>query len=138
MSVKAIESQGITIQYIVGSPGSMAGIANITSFSGPGGSASVIDVTNLNSTAKEKLMGLPDEGQFSIDINFDPDDSSHQNLRGARVSRTRTEFKINFTDQNPASATFWGYVLGFAISGAVDQQVKAAITIEIDGPVTWA
>jgi acetylornithine deacetylase/succinyl-diaminopimelate desuccinylase-like protein len=138
MTVKAIESQGVTLQYTVGSPSGMAGIANVTSFSGPGGSASVIDVTNLSSTAKEKLMGLPDEGQFSIDINFDPDDSSHQALRGARVSRTRTEFKINFTDSTPASATFWGYVLGFAISGAVDQQVKAAITIEIDGPVTWA
>jgi hypothetical protein len=83
------------------------------------------------------LMGLPDEGQFSIDINLDPDDASHIALRNARAARTRTEFKITFSDSTPATATFWGYVLGFAVSGAVDQQVKVAVTIEIDGPVTW-
>jgi predicted secreted protein len=137
MTVKAIESQGITLSYTVGSPTNFAGIANVTGFSGPGGSASVIDVTNLSSTAKEKLMGLPDEGQFSLDINLDPDDASHQALRNARAARTRTEFKITFSDSTPATATFWGYVLGFAVSGAVDQQVKVAVTIEIDGPVTW-
>lgn len=135
---KAIESQGITLQYTIGSPSNMAGIANVVGFSGPGGAAAVIDVTNLSSTAKEKLMGLPDEGQFTIDINFDPDDAGHIAIRGARVSRTRSEFKINFSDATPATATFWGYVLGFAVTGAVDQAVKAAITIEIDGPVTWA
>ena len=138
MTVKAIESQGITIQVSTGSPTSFSNIMNVTGFSGPGGSASVIDVTNLSSTAKEKLMGLPDEGQFTLDINLDPDDASHQTLRANRSTRTRTEFKVNFTDSAPATATFWGYVLGFQVSGAVDQQVKASVTIEIDGPVLWA
>lgn len=136
--VTAIESQGITIQYTVGSPtGSLTGIANVTGFSGPSGSASVIDTTSLSSTAKEKLMGLPDEGQFSLDLNLDPDATSHIALRTARAARSRVEFKVNFTDATPASMTFWGYVLGFQPSGAVDQQVKVSVTIEIDGPVTW-
>lgn len=138
MTVKAIESQGITIQVSTGSPTSFSNIMNVTGFGGPGGSASVIDVTNLSSTAKEKLMGLPDEGQFTLDINLDPDDASHTTLRANRAARTRTEFKVNFTDSTPATATFWGYVLGFQVSGAVDQQVKASVTIEIDGPVLWA
>lgn len=138
MTVKAIESQGITVKYSVGSPTTFASIANVTGFSGPGGSASVIDVTNLSSTAKEKLMGLPDEGQFTIDINLDPDDASHVALRGARAARTRTEFQITFTDSTPATATFFGYVLGFAVSAAVDQAVKVSMTIEIDGAVAWA
>lgn len=138
MTVKAIESQGVTLSYSVGSPTSFASIANVVSFNGPGGSASVIDVTNLSSSAKEKLMGLPDEGQFTLEINIDPDDASHQALRSARSARTRTEFKLTLTDGTPSTAIFWGYVLGFAVSGAVDQQVKCAITIEIDGPVAWA
>ena len=138
MTVKAIEAQGVTLSYSVGSPTSFTGISNVTSFDGPGGSASVIDVTNLSSTAKEKLMGLPDEGQFSVDINLDPDDASHIALRQARAARTRTEFKLTLTDATPATATFWGYVLGFKVQGAVDQAVKVSITIEIDGPVVWA
>jgi hypothetical protein len=136
---KAIESQGITIQISVGnSPSSFSTIANVTGFRGPGGTASVIDVTNLSSVAKEKLMGLPDEGQFSLDLNFDPDAASHQGLRNARAARTPCEFKINFTDApTVTTAVFSGYVLGFEISGQVDQQVRASATIEIDGAVAW-
>ena len=135
----AIESQGILLKCTVGSPtGTLATIANVTGFSGPGGSASVIDITNLSSTAKEKLMGLPDEGQLTIDINYDPDNASHIALRNARKSRTRTEFTITLTDSTNTVLTFWGYVLGFALTGAVDQQVKASITVEIDGAVAEA
>ena len=135
----AIQSQGIVLSCTIGSPtGTMTPIANVTGFSGPGGSAAVIDITNLDSTAHEKLMGLPDEGQLTIDINYDPDAASHISLRNARKTRTRTEFKITLTDTTATNLTFWGYVLGFAITGSVDTQLKASITIEIDGPVAEA
>ena len=135
----AIESQGIVLKCTVGSPtGALTTIANVTGFSGPGGSASVIDITNLSSTAKEKLMGLPDEGQLTIDINYDPDNASHIALRNARKTRTRTEFTITLTDTTNTVLTFWGYVLGFALSGAIDTQLKASITVEIDGAVAEA
>ena len=41
---------------------------------------------------------------------------------------------------NAASATtavFTGYVLGMEISAQVDSAVKASVTIEITGAVTW-
>lgn len=136
--VKAIESQGVTLKYSIGSPTEFATIGNITDFSGPGGQASVIDVSNLSSTQREKLMGLPDEGQITFNLNYDPDNSAHQALRNARRDRTLVEFRLTLTDATPATATFFGYVLGFVISGGVDQAVKAAVTVEIDGGVAWA
>lgn len=136
---KAIESQGVVIAYSIGaSPSNFLPLNNITGFKGPGGAAAVIDITNLASVAKEKMMGLPDEGQFTLDINFDPDDAGHIALRNARGVRTPIELRVTFTDSTPATAVFAGYVLGFEISGAVDQQIKAALTIEINGPVSWA
>lgn len=138
LMAKAIESQGITIAISVGaSPSLFVTIANVTGFKGPGGSASVIDVTNLQSVAKEKMMGLPDEGQFTLDMNLDPDAATHISLRNARAARTPCEFKITFTDANPTTAVFSGYVLAMEISGSLDQQVKAAVTIEIDGAIAW-
>jgi hypothetical protein len=116
----------------------MQPIGNVVSFNGPGGSASVIDVTNLDSTAKEKRMGLPDEGQFTMELNYDPDNTAHIALRNARKTRTRTEFKLTLTDATATSLTFWGYVLAFAIQGGVDAVVKASLTIEIDGAVAEA
>lgn len=134
----AIEAQGIVLAVTVGSPTNMTTIGNVVSFSGPGGSASVIDITNLSSTAKEKMMGLPDEGQLTMDINYDPDNASHILIRNARKTRTRCEFTITLTDTTNTVLTFRGYVLGFAITAGVDQVVKASITIEIDGAVAEA
>lgn len=139
MPVKAIESQGVKL-YIgqETSPTSFLAIGNVTDISGPGGQASVIDVSNLDSVAREKLMGLPDEGQVSFNVNLDPDDARHIQLRNARSGRTRCEFKIQLTDSTPSIGVFFAYVLSFQISVAVDQPVKAAITLEIDGAVAWS
>lgn len=135
----SIESQGVTLAISYGeSPTSFSTIANVIDFSGPGGQASVIDITNLASTAREKRMGLPDEGQVTFNVNLDPDASTHQLLRDARKNRVKSEFRITLTDSTPTTMTFFGYVLGFVVSGGVDDVVKSAITVEIDGPVAWA
>lgn len=134
----AIESQGITVTVgDGGSPSDLQTLNNVVDLNGPGGQASVIDVSNLASTRREKKMGLPDEGQFTMNLNWDPDDTVHQALRTYRNNRTRAEFKVTFTDGTPSTATFFGYVLGISLSAAVDQVVKATVTIEIDGAVAW-
>ena len=136
---KAIESQGTKLAYSIGSPTEFTNIGNITSISGlGGGSAPVIDASNLDSTFKEKLMGLPDEGQISVSLNLDPDNATHQAMRTARTNRTRVEFKVTLTDTSPATGIFYGYVLMFRHDIAVGSQVKGALTIEVDGQVTWA
>ena len=69
----AFEAQGTEFFWstntTVASTSTSCMIGEITDFSGPGGQAAVIDVTNLNSTAKEKLVGLRDEGQLSLSLN---------------------------------------------------------------------
>lgn len=136
--VKGISSQGITLHMnTTGSPTSFSKIGNVTGFRGPGGQAAVLDATNLESTFKEKLIGTPDEGQFSFDINLDPDDSVHTAIITARRNRTLCEFKVTLTDTTPKLVVFFGYVMGFSLSGGVDQIVKASITIEIDGEVSY-
>lgn len=136
----ALESQGTVISVgTTDSPSAYHAIGSITTFSGPGGSASVIDVTTLASTAKQKMMGLPDEGQITLEVLFDPTDTNGQvALRTARAARTLQYFKIAFYDSPTHTAKFTGYVLGFQINGSVDNAVKCSITVEIDGAVTWA
>jgi hypothetical protein len=135
----SISAQGVVLAMSYGeSPTSFSTIANVVDFSGPGGSAAVIDITSLQSVAKEKIMGLPDEGQLTFNINLDPDSATHTLLRNARTARQECEFRITLTDSTPTNLYFSGYVLNFSVSGAVDDVVKAAITVEIDGAVTWA
>jgi hypothetical protein len=134
-----LESQGATLAISVGtSPTSFTTIANVIDVSGPGGSASVIDITNLASVAREKRMGLPDEGQVTFNVQLDPDNATHQAVRDARKNRTECQFRLTLTDSTPTTLTFNGFVLNFSVSLAVDDVVKAAITIEVNGAVAWA
>ena len=136
--VKGVVARGTTIHVNVdGSPTNFQKVGNVTDFSGPGGQGTVIDASNLDSVAREKLMGLIDEGQISFNINLDPDDTVHLALKTARRNKTLCEFKLTLTDQSPKQLIFFGYVLGFQVSGSLDALIKAAVTVEIDGEVNW-
>lgn len=138
MSSQALEAQGMELQIGDGaSPEVFTAISEIKTFSGPGGSATVIDVTDLSSSAKEKRMGLADEGQLSFTINYIPTDDEHAALREARANRAETNFKLVFTDDSPSTTwSFSGFVTGFSVSGAVDGVVEANVTIEITGAIS--
>ena len=138
MSSSAIESQGVVIQWLdsVNSPNEYRAIPEVKSFSGPSGSAPVIDATDLGDTGKSKRMGLPDEGQLSLTINYIPDNEIHAGLRTARINRTAQSFRIIFTDTGTTQFNFSGFVTGFAVSGAVDGIIEATVTVEITGAVT--
>jgi len=138
MSSQALEAQGMELKIGDGaSPEVFTAISEIKTFTGPGGSATVIDVTDLSSAAKEKRMGLADEGQLSFTINYIPTDDEHAALREARATREETNFQLVFTDDSPSTTwSFSGFVTGFSVSGAVDGVVEANVTIEITGAIS--
>ena len=139
-----LEAQGVVLQRGDGEETeTFTKVAEITSFNGPGGSASVIDMTNLESEAKEKKIGLRDEGQISFECNLIPSDVGQTGLREDRASRALRNFKFLLTDDpggtgsSPTTLEFSAFVLNFSISGAVDGKISASVTLEISGPVTW-
>jgi predicted secreted protein len=138
MSSAALEAQGMELKIGNGaSPEVFTAISEIKTFSGPSGSATVIDVTDLSSAAKEKRMCLADEGQLSFTINYIPSNTQHTLLRTQRANREETNFKLVFTDDSPSTTwSFSAFVTGFAVSGAVDAVVEANVTLEITGAIT--
>lgn len=133
----ALETQGVMLEIgDGGTPETFVEVGEITDFTGPGGSASVIDVTHLKSTAKEKRMGLPDEGQFTFNVNLVPSDNGQRHVFKSRKDRRLTNFKLTLTDAPATVLSFAAFVLEFSLSGAVDDKIPAAITLEISGPVT--
>jgi hypothetical protein len=141
---QALEAQGVILQRGDGATTEVfTEVAEVTSFNGPGGSASVVDVTHLRSTAKEKRMGLRDEGQISFECNLIPSDEAQTGLRTDRANRTLRNFKFLLTDDpggsgsSPTTLEFSAFVLNFSISGSVDGKIAASITLEISGDVTW-
>lgn len=117
-------------------------IGEIVDFDGPGGEASEVDTTNMDSAAKEVTLGLPDEGDISFNLNFVPGNPGQLAFRTARKARTLQNFMLMFpdaTDTVSASwATFSGFAKGWSISGGVDDKVSASASIRISGEVTWS
>jgi hypothetical protein len=110
------------------------GVGEVIDFDGPGGSASVIDATHLTSTAREKLMGIPDEGQFTFSLNRVFSDTGQIAVFTARANRLKKSWKVTYTDTTVQE--FEGYVLQFSTSGGVDDKVNGSVTIEITGAVS--
>jgi hypothetical protein len=151
--LKAVNTTSLTIHGAFGTTGSvsreltgytMGLVGEITDFTGPGGAAAVIDVTSLDSVAKEKLVGLRDEGQLSLSLNFSATDAGQVGLVADRATRVQRKFVIMLTDVTtgssafPSNAYFNGYAMQYSVSGAVDNKISANAVIEIDGAVIWS
>lgn len=110
-------------------------VKGFTDFSGlGGGSAAVIDQTDFDSVAKEKAMGLPDEGQVSCNFIYLPKDPGQLAVRAARGTRAATKMRITLSDGTKYE--FTAYVLTFDRGGSQDDVVKASSNLEITGAVT--
>jgi len=134
MSDSAIKAQGTLLKLGAGSPLSYTTIPEVNSFTGPTGSAPIIDVTDLGSTAKEKMTGLHDNGQLSFEINFIPDNAQHVALRAAKEASTMCSFQLIFSDGT--TWAFSGLVTGFSVSGSVDGVIKASVSLDISGDIS--
>lgn len=130
----AIGTQGTKVEIGNGdSPLTYTEVKEVTNFSGFDGQAAEIDVTHLQSTAKEFIMGLQDNGSFQMDLNFIADDTGQDAMRAARASREKQDFRLTMSDGT--IFTFQGYVLSAPISGGVDAKVDTSFTIRITGDV---
>lgn len=102
---------------------------------GPVGSiAPEVDVTNLDSTAKEYIGGLPDGAQVEFSMNWLAGNSQQETLRDA-VGNTHN---FRFTWNDSSTATFALVVLGFNREETTpESQLTASITGRITGAITW-
>jgi len=111
-------------------------IGEVVSISGPSGTASEFDVTHLQSTAKEFMIGLMDEGEVSFDVNIDHTDAGQLAFQASRLARTSKTYTITWSDAKVS--TFTGYAKSFSKTASVDDKVAASLSIRISGPVVTA
>lgn len=141
----AIETQATKL-YMSSSTGvstsASALIGLVTDITGPGGEAADIDITTFDSTAKNFIVGLRDEGNISFNCIFVSTDTGQTNLESARAARSKRTFAMDFSTVSVSasdvrSRRFWdGYVKGYSLSGAQDDAWKLAVNVRIDGPVS--
>lgn len=136
MASSAISAQGSTFAINTGTD--MAAIwtkvKNVKSYSGFDGSATELDTTDLDSPAKEHLLGLQDWGAFSIDVNLDYADPGQAAMLASKRASTLKPYKL--TLPNGYTHTFMASVKSFPIAGGTDALLTNTIAMTISGDVT--
>ena len=132
-----VESQNTKLQLgDGGAPETFSDIGEVTGVTGfRGGQATVIDVSTLASSRREKRMGLADEGQVTVNLQYDPSDAQQSALETARANRSLLNFKLVLSNTPATEFAFSAYVLTFPVNVAVDTVVQGSITLEISGDV---
>lgn len=134
----AIPSQGFILEIgdVGDSPDNLTEIKEVVDFQLFDGQANEIDITNLQSAAKERFMGLQDYGSGTFSLNFLSADPGQVEARAAKATRTQKVIRMTFSDGY--TATHNGYVQSAPINGGVDAKVDHSLSILVDGDVTFA
>jgi len=112
-------------------------VPQIKSISGLGsGQSQEIDVTDFDSTGKEFVQGLKDEGSVSIDMVYDPNDTQQTRLETIRSNQETTNFKIVLSDTNNTNFEFAGFITSFEKTLEEDDVMRASVSIRITGAIT--
>lgn len=130
---EAIDAQGttFTINSIL--------VGGIQSYSGFDGEAADIDITTLDSTAKEYRQGLQDFGNFSIELLRDPNDVGQAEMLAQKLAQTSSTCVLTLPDDVDLNvATFTAYVKSLSIAGSVDEVNKGTGNLKITGTVVWS
>ena len=109
-------------------------VGEVTTIGAPSGEAADIDVTHLESLAKEYLIGLPDEGNIEIAMNAIVSDNGHSELITAKDAQTRRWIKITWS--NGTVFYIKALVKKYTWSAGVDNKIEAAASFRTSGAWT--
>ena len=115
-------------------------IPNVTNVGGPNFAKAEIDVTSMESTAKEyKAAALSDAGTLTLGLQFVPTNGIHSYLRAqaANQGTTTDYFKILFSDGT--NWRFSGSLLTFNITNSDPAQGinTAELSVRLSGAVNF-
>jgi predicted secreted protein len=141
MASGAVKFQGTTFDIGTGDATTIAPgadvfipVGEVVNSTGPDGEANEIEVTSSLSLAKEFLVGLPDEGNISLDMILVPADAGQVALRAAKNNQGLRNFQITLPDGTVLDLK--ARVKSFTMSGGTDDKWTASTALRISGPVT--
>jgi len=106
---------------------------------GPVGSTNPeIDVTNLDSTAKEYIAGLADGNTVEFEMNWVQGNAQQQALRTAAASGSTENFRLAWQTSPNTIAQFDLVILNFEMGEtSAEMQITARVSGRISGSIVW-
>lgn len=113
-------------------------VANVTNISGPSISRATHDVSAHDSPDgyMEFIGGLRDGGEVSIDLNYDPQDTTHQNFTTTDLDEADPrDYKIVFPDLSEFD--FSAVLTSFDVTASFDDKLTGTAAFKITGKPTF-
>lgn len=111
-------------------------VRGVSSFSGPNTTKTKIDVTSFDSSRKEYVYGVPDEGDISFTMFFYPSDSVHKAIIKEDVSAAYNRpWRMELSDGTIYE--FEGNISSAPLTGNMDAAVNLNMTLSVSGSAEW-
>jgi hypothetical protein len=113
----------------------MTSVGQVSSVSGFDGQADEIDVTHLQSTAKEFLIGLQDFGNVTLELLLGSGDTGQARLRALKASAAIGQFSITLS--NGEIAAFRALVRSFTFTNPSNEAARGSVQLRVTGEPAW-
>ena len=136
----AVLGSGATLQLGSGaSPQVYTTIAEVLRCGPIGSTNPEVDVTNLDSTAKEYIAGLADGNSLEFDVNWISSNTQQTSLRTSQAAGSTVPIRMVWQTSPNTTAVFDLVLLAFEISEtSAESQVMASISGRITGSIVWS
>jgi hypothetical protein len=118
-----------------GTPETFTKVPKATDFALNPGAKEKIDTTNHDSTAKEHLQGLAEDGELSTEFNHDPSEPMHVALRAKHDEADPTNYKLHFASGVVAA---FAATVNVTFTLGVNDAEKMAVSWAISGAVAYS
>ena len=136
----AVIGSGSTLQLGSGaSPQVYTTIAEVLRCGPIGSTNPEVDVTNLDSTAKEYIAGLADGNTVEFDMNWIAGNTQQQSLRTSQAAGSTVNLRMVWSTSPNTNAQFDLVLLGFEMGETTpEQQITASVSGRISGSIVWS
>jgi hypothetical protein len=96
-----------------------------------------VETTHLTSTARENKATIPDPGEVSFSLEWDPANTVHQQLWTYFQAGTTVNWTITMSDAGNCVIDFDGHIQNFGVDElSVDSVAVIPVTIKLSGMPT--
>lgn len=132
------KSVGKGTQLLLSISSVFTAIANLTEVDGPDGSVGTVEATDMESDAKEYLPTIPDGGDVSGKVLYDPEETTHEKLQELHDTPSVEAWKIAHANSGASTNAFSGILTKFKPTGmTIEGVLSADITIKKTGKSTY-
>lgn len=121
------------------SPEVFTTIPQVTSITPVGQDRTLIDVTNLSSTAREYKKAIKDGQEIQLELQYDPDNAVHSGLRTDMTAEVSRNYRVTLTDSPAQTITFAALCTNWSLTNIViDGVLTLQVTLKPTGDLTFA